>query len=160
FDALREDQPAGAIAQAPHLGDAPPELGIHAELEAFLALAVRRDEAQQRSREIAIRVESVPLAFERQAGDRVALVAVAERPHPGARVARWARLQPNETGAPSELLGDLVARKAQRVCEPLRVLSDPDRHVLLVDAAEHLDCVDRKARYLDALREDVAAAIV
>ena len=61
-----KDEPPAPIAQAVHLLDVAAQLLVERELQAVLALAVGRDEAEQRAGELAPRVVAVPLAFDRR----------------------------------------------------------------------------------------------
>ena len=75
----------------------PREILVERELEAVLALAVGRDEAEDRPRELAPGVVAVPFSFDREAVDgHGLLLRVAELAHGSRLVARDASLDPDE----------------------------------------------------------------
>src|SRR5262249_37236554 len=136
------------------------ELVLERELEAVLAFAVGRHEAEQRAAELAVRIEAMPFAFDRETAHRITLRFVAERAHREDLGLRDAALEPREATAPRELLDHLGHRERERLRDALGVLLDAHRDILLFDAAEELDRVDRHARHLDALRERRPVAVV
>src|SRR5678815_966496 len=105
--AFGEQKPAGAVAQAAQLLDSARELVVQRILEAVLALAVRRDEAEQRAGKLTARVVAPAFALDEHATQRrkVAL-ARSELAHAVGLFGRELALEPREAALRKDLLLD------------------------------------------------------
>ena len=133
----------------------PCELGVQRVLEAVLAFAVRRHEAEQGPGELAPRVVAAALALDGQAADaaHAAVTLARQRPDLVGFLGADLAFQPGEPALAEDPSFHLGGVEPQHRGDAVGGVAGDHRHVLRGDAAQELDRVEAHARHLDADRE-------